>query len=104
MSTPIDDTYKNMIGAKLTNRLGLALEQQEIEADDAVQVIDLILPVFETMTHKEQLIAFFQKLANGWPFFAEIITEETGKLETSDTIESLFTDRNITYVGVSKGQ
>lgn len=100
----LDDSYKNNIGAKLTNRLGLALEQHEIEEEDAVQIIDMILPAFEIMTQKEELIDFLSKLSSTWPFFAELVDEETTKLQAGDTIEQLFAERNVQMVGVGRSQ
>lgn len=76
MATLIEPDYKNLVGERLTNRIGMALRSGEIEISDADRIITLILSVIEAMQYKEELIALFTKLSAGWPLFHDLLRED----------------------------
>ncbi len=102
--TPLTDNVKNLIGKRLTNRLGSALEHQEIDPDHAATVCDMILASFETMKYQEDIIQLLEKLSSAWPFFHEILDDQVQKKEAINSIDSLFKDRNIKLIGSSAGR
>ena len=73
MSDIVDSALRNAIGKRLVNRLGVAIERHEIEAENITAVSEMIIPVLETMQSSDELVAFFQKLSLAWPFFEDVI-------------------------------
>jgi hypothetical protein len=98
----LSDEYKNNVGIKLTQRLGLALEQGEVELEDVEDVSSTILGAFESIQSQEEMDTFLQTLSTRWSFFTDVVTEEKGKQSTIDDIVHQFQDRNVTFVGSGK--
>lgn len=101
MATRLTNDHRNIIGKKLTNRLGLALKQGEIDAKGASQACKMILSLIDTFEYVEQLHALLQKLAQGWPFFGEVLEFEEKTEKASQSIDSMFQNRNVQYIGSS---
>lgn len=76
MPTLLEDSYKNHIGERITNRIGIAIHFQEIQLEEAEKIIDTILTIIDSMKYREELISLLSKLSQGWPFFNEILQEE----------------------------
>lgn len=76
MPTPIDDTYKNMIGKKLTNQLGLALHVDQITLTELESFILTFAPFLQSLHSKEEVNHIFEKLSQGWPFLKEVLAPE----------------------------
>ena len=98
----LQKSIKNVIGKKLTNRLGDALANDEIDEEGAADAIDMILPAFDELQTKEDLHAFLNTLASAYPFFGEIVFDELQSTKTIDDIASKFEERNVTRVGTGR--
>lgn len=77
MGTLLEPEYKNILGKKLTNRLGRAIRAGEIQIEEVDRVIPMLLSLIDSMQYKEEVQNLFTKLSSAWPFFSEILQENT---------------------------
>lgn len=98
----LSSEYKNTVGIKLTQRLGLALEQDEVEVEEVEDISSTILEAFQAIQTQEEMDTFLQRLSTQWPFFTDVVTEEKNRRSAIDSIVHQFQDRNVTLVGHGK--
>lgn len=79
---PIEDDYRNTIGADITRLTASALESGAITLEQGQQIAQLVLSDIDKPQTKEEMTAFLQNLAQQWSIFEPLVhTDEAYKSE-----------------------
>jgi len=83
----VDIAHKNQIYEKLADAMITALENGEVNEQEAAQASQYILDHFERLATKEALIMFLEELSNKYHTFTSVLVEVKS--------EEIFKDKKI---------
>ena len=95
MATFLPDAYRNSICIQLSQSIGAAIQNGELDETDISECAGSIVAAINSITSYEQMIDFLRKLSFTWPFLATIAESTYKHLLSQQDVDKMFVGRAI---------
>lgn len=96
-----DEKHKDIVGERLTRKLARAIENGDMNQEQASEASAYILDTIDTLEDHAQLISFLTTISQKWPVFSSVLDLEQGEVSQAkeeqkvEEVENLLKENKI---------